>query len=282
MSKTFLITGVSTGLGRAIAERALEAGHTVAGTVRQSEQIAAFAALAPGRAHGYLLDVTDEAQVGPTVDRIEADLGPIDVLVVNAGFGLEGTFEETAMADVRRQFDVNVFGAIATMKAVLPGMRTRRSGHIFVITSMGGLTTFPGISFYHGTKWALEGIVDSLAQEVARFGVHVTAVAPGGFRTDWAGRSMSRAPRVVADYDELFGPIRENRLSNSGKQLGNPSKAGDAILALVEAEHPPVHVLLGSDAVRLVAAGRARVQRDLDDWAELAESTDFAEGRTIA
>lgn len=226
--------------------------------------------------------MTEEDRIGPVVARVEADLGPIDVLVVNAGYGHEGTFEESSMADLRRQFEVNVFGAVATMKAVLPGMRERRSGSILVITSMGGMTTFPGVSFYHGSKYALEGIVDSLAQEVAGFGVHVTAVAPGGFRTEWAGRSMVRAGRSVPDYDEVFEPVRARRAANSGHQVGDPDKAGDAILALVAAAKPPVHVLLGSDALRLVAAGRQRVRDDLDAWSELSRSTDHADGgRTI-
>lgn len=279
---TFLITGVSSGLGAAIARSAAGAGHSVAGTVRNEQDREVFEKEVPG-ARGYLLDVTEQDRIAPVVERAEADLGPIDVLVVNAGYGHEGTFEESSMADLRRQFEVNVFGAVATMKAVLPGMRERRRGHLLVITSMGGYVAFPGVSFYNGSKFALEGIVESLAQEVAPFGVHVTAVAPGGFRTDWAGRSMVRAGRSIADYDETFDPVRANRLSYSGRQLGDPAKAGEAVLALVAAEKPPVHVLLGSDAIRLVAAGRQRVQADLDAWEELTRSTDHADGgRTIA
>ena len=132
-----------------------------------------------------------------TIDGVESEHGPIDVLVVNAGYGHEGILEETTMEDVRRQFEVNVFGAVATIKAALPHMRARRSGHIFTITSMGGLRTFPALSLYHGSKYALEGISESLAREVEHLGIHVTAVAPGGFRTDWAGRSMVR----TAEHD---------------------------------------------------------------------------------
>lgn len=272
-SKTFLITGVSSGLGAAIARRALAAGHRVAGTVRSEADRAAFEATG-NNAHGYLLDVTDEPAINPTVEQI----GPIDVLVVNAGYGHEGTLEESTLQDLRRQFEVNVFGAVATIKAVVPGMRERRRGNILIVTSMGGMVAFPGISFYNGSKFAMEGIAESLAQEVAPFGVHVTALAPGSFRTDWSGRSMVRAPRRIADYDEIFDPIRATRQASSGRQLGDPDQAGNAVLALIEAEKPPVHLVLGSDALRIVAAGRQRVQDDLENWADLSRSTDHADG----
>ncbi|WP_370936435.1 oxidoreductase [Amycolatopsis sp. cg13] len=278
MSKTILITGVSTGLGRAIAQRALAAGHRVAGTVRTEQHAADFRALDPERARAFVLDLADADRIEPTVREVEAELGQIDVLVANAGYGLEGTFEESSMADLRRQFEVNVFGTVATIKAVLPSMRERRDGQIFVITSMGGHTTFPGLAFYEGSKHALEGITDTLAQEVTQFGVRVTAVAPGAFKTDWAGRSLVRAPRSIADYDALFDPIRTRRQALAGQGIGDPERAGDAILSLLDEENPPVHLLLGSDALRLVTAGRRRVQDDFDAWQDLTLSTDSVEG----
>ncbi|KAA5836198.1 oxidoreductase [Saccharopolyspora hirsuta] len=278
MSKTFLVTGVSTGLGLAIARRALAAGHRVAGTVRTEEHAAAFQALDAERARAFILDLTEEDRIEPTVRAAEAALGPIEVLVANAGYGVEGTFEESPMSDLRRQFEVNVFGTVATVKAVLPGMRERRSGHIFVITSMGGMTTFPGLSFYEGSKHAMEGITEGLAQEVAQFGVRVTAVAPGAFATDWAGRSLTRTPRSIPDYDELFDPIRARRQALAGQGIGDPDRAGRAILTVLEADEPPVHLLLGSDALRLVTAGRQRVQNDIDTWKDLTLSTDRPEG----
>lgn len=163
MSKTFLITGVSTGLGRAIATEALHAGHTVVGTLRDPEQIKDFESLAPGRAHGRVMDVTDHDQVTTVVEEVTEAVAPIDVLVNNAGYGVEGTLEEASLADARAQFDVNVFGVIAVTKAVLPSMRERRTGHVFFITSMGGLRAFAGLSLYHGSKYAVEGIADSAA-----------------------------------------------------------------------------------------------------------------------
>ncbi len=279
--KTFLITGVSTGLGRALATAALDAGHTVVGTVRRAKDAAAFQALAPGRAHPRILDVTDDDAVLTVLGAVEDEVAPVDVVVANAGYGHEGVFEESPMSALRAQFDANVFGAVATIKAVLPSMRRRRAGHVIGITSMAGLMTVPGLTFYHGSKWALEGILESLGKEVAQFGVHVTAVAPGSFRTDWAGRSMDRTERSISDYDELFGPIRAARLKASGNQLGDPVKAAAAILAVVESERPPAHLLLGSDALRLVRAGRAALDADMAAWEQLSVTTDLPGGARL-
>jgi NAD(P)-dependent dehydrogenase (short-subunit alcohol dehydrogenase family) len=176
-AKNFLITGVSQGLGRAFAEAALAAGHRVAGTVRNPLARADFEAIAPGRAKAIVLDVTDFAAVGPAVATLEAEFGPIDVLVNNAGYGHEGILEESPLDEILRQFDVNVFGAVAVTKAVLPGMRQRRRGHIVNITSMAGIVGLPGIAYYSGSKFALEGISEVLAKEVREFGIHVTALA---------------------------------------------------------------------------------------------------------
>ncbi|OAH10762.1 oxidoreductase [Streptomyces jeddahensis] len=282
MPRTFLITGVSSGLGRAFATAALEAGHTVVGTVRTPDHAAAFEQLAPGRAHARVLDVTDTDAIAPTVAAIEEEVGRIDVLVNNAGYGVEGTFEETSLDTFRRQFDVNVFGVVAVTQAVLPRMRERRAGHILFVSSMGGLRAFPGLAAYHGSKFAVEGIAATLAQEVAPLGIHVTAIEPGSFRTDWAGRSMHRVESTIADYDKIFAATRERRLAMSGHQLGNPAQAGRALLALVEAETPPTHLILGSDALRLVADARSAFDAETAAWSELSESTDYPDGEQIA
>jgi NAD(P)-dependent dehydrogenase (short-subunit alcohol dehydrogenase family) len=273
--KTFFITGVSSGFGQALAAEALAAGHRVVGTLRNEAARAEFDALSPGRSFGVLLDVTDTAAIAPAVGKVEARIGPIDVLVNNAGYGHEGTVEESPLEDMRRQFEVNVFGAVAMIQAVLPFMRTRRSGHIVNITSMGGIITFPGIAFYHGSKFALEGISESLGKEVKGFGIAVTAVEPGGFRTDWAGRSMVRAAHTITDYDEVFGAQRAARQARNGKQSGDPAKAARAILQVVEAKDPPAHLLLGPDAVRLVDEKLAALQADFATWREVSLSTDF-------
>ncbi|HFF9485822.1 MULTISPECIES: oxidoreductase [Serratia] len=273
-AKTILITGVSSGFGQALAREALAVGHRVVGTVRNSEALQAFGALDTQRAFGYLLDVTDDERIDEVVGEIESAVGPIDVLVNNAGYGHEGILEESPLAELRRQFDVNVFGAVAMIKAVLPGMRQRRRGHIINITSMGSFITLPGISYYCGSKFALEGISETLSKELAPFNLHVTAVAPGSFRTDWAGRSMVRSPRRLPDYDALFEPVRQARQEKSGKQLGDPVKAAHAMLALIESGNPPTHLLLGSDALSLVRQKLEALGQEIEQWEKLTRSTD--------
>lgn len=273
-SKTLLITGVSSGFGRALAQEALAAGHTVVGTVRSTEARRDFEALSAKSAFARKLDVTDFDAIDATVADIEANIGPIDVLVNNAGYGHEGVMEESPLSEMRRQFDVNVFGAVAMIKATLPFMRTRKRGHILNITSMGGYITLPGIAYYCGSKFALEGISEALGKEVKPFGIAVTAVAPGSFRTDWAGRSMTRTPRSIADYDALFDPVRQAREEKSGKQLGDPRKAALAMLAVIDSEKPPAHLLLGSDALGLVRNKLAELETEIRDWETVTISTD--------
>jgi NAD(P)-dependent dehydrogenase (short-subunit alcohol dehydrogenase family) len=273
-SKTFFITGVSSGFGLALSREALSAGHRVIGTVRNEEGRQAFEALHANRAHAVLLDVTDMDAIPGAVADAETRFGPVDVLVNNAGYGHEGVFEESPLEAMRHQFEVNVFGAVAVTQAFVPRFRGRRRGHIVNITSMGGFITMPGIAYYCGSKFALEGITEVLGKELKPFGVHVTAVAPGGFRTDWAGRSMQRSPRSIADYDAMFDPIREARQARSGKQLGDPAKAGKAILALVDLPEPPAHLLLGSDALGLVRDKLTAMAADIDTWESLTRSTD--------
>lgn len=271
--KLMLITGVSSGFGRALAQEALAAGHTVVGTVRSAQAARDFDALS-AQAFARVLDVTDFDRIDGVVADIEANVGPVDVLVNNAGYGHEGIMEEAPLAEMRRQFDVNVFGAVAMMKAVVPFMRERRRGHILNITSMGGHITMPGITYYCGSKFALEGISESLCKELEPFGIAVTAVAPGSFRTDWAGRSMLRTPRSIADYDAIFDPIRQAREEKNGKQLGDPAKAARAMLAAIAADHPPAHLLLGSDALRLVRGKLAALDEEIRAWEAVTVSTD--------
>jgi NAD(P)-dependent dehydrogenase (short-subunit alcohol dehydrogenase family) len=273
--KIFLITGVSSGLGRAFASGALEAGHSVIGTVRRDGDAEAFAALAPGRAHPIVLDVTAFDRIPASVDEAGRRVGPIDVLVNNAGYGHEGVLEESSLDDLQRQFAANVFGPVAMIQAVLPGMRTRRSGHIVNVTSMGGFITMPGISFYCGSKFALEGISEALGKELSDLGIRVTALAPGQFRTEWAGRSMDRTPRSIADYDAVMDPIRTARQAKSGNQPGDPAKAAQALLALVEAPASPVRLFLGDDALGLVHQKLDGMRAEVHAWETLSRSTGF-------
>jgi NAD(P)-dependent dehydrogenase (short-subunit alcohol dehydrogenase family) len=274
--KVFLITGVSSGLGRAFAEAAVAAGHTVVGTVRRDSDIATFEAIDPERAHARVLDVTDFDAIDGAVASMLTEFGHIDVLVNNAGYGHEGVLEESPLDALRHQFDVNVFGTVAMIKAVLPHMRERRAGHIVNLSSMAGYTPLAGIAYYAGSKFAIEGITGALAKEVAPFGVKVTALAPGSFRTDWAGRSMVRSERSIADYDALFEPIRKARHDKSGRQSGDPALAAQVLLAVVAAEHPPVHLLLGEDALGLARKHLAGLSEEIDRWEILSRSTEFA------
>ncbi len=273
--KIWFITGVSSGFGRALAQEALAAGYRVVGTLRNEAARAEFDALQPGRSFGRLLDVTHDTEVVRVVAKVETSIGPIDVLVNNAGYGHEGTVEESSLDQLRQQFEVNVFGAVAIAKAVLPFMRARRRGHILNITSMGGFVTFPGLGYYHGSKFALEGISETLGKEVASFGIHVTAVEPGGFRTDWAGRSMVRAPQTIDDYASVMGPVRERRLARSGKQDGDPVKAARAMIRITETANPPAHLLLGPDAVKVVREKLGALLEGIKAWEALSVSTDF-------
>jgi NAD(P)-dependent dehydrogenase (short-subunit alcohol dehydrogenase family) len=276
MKKIVLVTGTSSGLGRAFATSLLQAGFAVVGTVRKREAVAEFESLLPGSSHARVLDVTEEPdRLVSVVEEIERAVGPIYALINNAGYGHEGTLEESSMEELRHQFDVNVFGAVAMMKAVLPGMRARREGRILNITSMAGLMTMPGISFYHGSKFALEGISSSFAKEVKPLGIFVTAVEPGMFRTDWAGRSMVRTERKIADYDAIFEPIREARKARDGKQPGDPTKAGKVIADFLNVTNPPMHLLLGSDALQYVTKEMEALRAEFTEWERVTRSTNY-------
>lgn len=273
--QTILITGASSGFGHAIAEAALAAGHRVVGTFRSESAGATFHDKAPGRSFGVLLDVRNTDSIASTVQNVERQLGHIDVLINNAGYGHEGTIEESSMVDLRNQFEVNFFGAVAVLQAVIPSMRTRRAGHIFNITSMGGFITMPGLGFYHASKFALEAISETLGKELEPLGVRVTAVAPGSFRTDWSGRSMVRAERTIPDYDAILDPIRKRRLDSIGKQPGDPKKAAEAILGMINHAEAPTHLLLGADAVDLVRDKLRAVEDDIRQWEKVSRATSF-------
>lgn len=271
--KTFFITGANSGFGLAIASAAVQAGHTVIGTVRSEASRAALAKALPA-VQPVLCDVTDFDRIPDVVTQAEEQHGPVDVLINNAGYGHEGVLEESPIEEMRRQFDVNVFGAVAIAKAFLPRFRERRHGFIVNVTSMGGMITMPGIAYYCGSKFALQGISEVMRSEMAPFGVHVTTLCPGSFRTDWAGRSMIRTERSIPDYDALFDPIREARQAVSGKQLGNPAKLAAAVLDLVESSNPPPQLLLGSDALKHVSDKIVRLQQEIEAWKPVTVSTD--------
>ncbi|HEV2504907.1 MAG TPA: oxidoreductase [Mesorhizobium sp.] len=271
--RTFFITGANSGFGFAIAAAASREGHKIIGAVRSPQSRADLAKCLPA-VHSVLCDVTEFDRVADVVRQAEEDHGPVDVLINNAGYGHEGILEESPLEEMRRQFDVNVFGAVAVAKAFLPRFRERRSGFIVNVTSMGGMITMPGIAYYCGSKFALQGISEVMRAEMAPFGVHVMALCPGSFRTDWAGRSMVRTERSIPDYDTLFEPIRQARLARSGKQLGDPDKLAAAVLDMVGSDNPPPQLLLGSDAFRLVSERVERLKQEIESWKPVTVSTD--------
>lgn len=273
----WLITGISGGLGAALCRAALARGDTVVGTSRREADCAAFEALAPGRAIGIPLDITRPGAPAEAVARAEAATGGIDRLVNNAGYGMVGAIEETGLEQIRTLFEVNVFGAIAMIQGVLPAMRARRSGHIVNITSVSGWAPWAGTAIYGASKYALECIGQTLAQEVAPLGIKVTNVAPGGLRTHFAGSSLVEAERTIADYD---GPARQSRhilAASQGNEHGDPDRAAAAILSALDAPEPPIHLFLGNDALL-----HAREQIDLaldqmERWDMLSRSIAFAD-----
>lgn len=276
-SRVWLITGVSSGFGLELARAVLERGDTVVGTMRRPEQMSSFASLAPGRAHARLLDVTDAAAIGPLVDGIERDVGPIAVLVNNAGYGLGGAVEELDEAECRHVMETNFFGTLNLIKALLPHFRGRRAGHIVNFSSMAGIVGIPGFGLYNASKFAVSGLTEALAGELAPFGIRATVVEPGGFRTNFAGGSLALARSPMPEYaDTAAGRPRGMKEHYHGTQQGDPAKAAAAVIHVVEAEKPPVHLLLGPDAV---AAARKKIERfsdEIEAWEALSTGTSYS------
>ena len=273
----WLITGCSTGFGRELAGQVLAQGDRVVLTARKPEQVQDIAARYPGSAHVLSLDVTNEEAIRKAVADAEAHFGRIDVLVNNAGYGYFSAIEEGEDAEIRRQFETNVFGLMSLTRHVLPGMRSRRSGHIINISSIGGLLAFPATGYYHATKWAVEGFSESLSREVAPLGIKVTIVEPGAFRTDWSGRSVIESKALIDDYDATAGLRRRQARANSGKQPGNPALGAAAIIKAVAMEQPPLRLPLGSDAHRLLTARADELRASFEAVEALSISTDFTD-----
>lgn len=271
----WLITGCDKGMGRAIAWNALQRGHRVAATVLAGDGKSSLTEEYPDACSSYHLDVTDHAAVRDVVARVERDCGSIDVLVNNAGFGLVGAAEETDSAEYRPMFEVNFFGLAEVTRAVLAGMRARRRGHIISISSLVGIVGLPGFSFYSASKFAVEGFSESLAAEVRALGIRVSLVEPGGFRTDFAGGSLSRARTVIGEYAETSGQSRARLDARNGKQPGDPMKLGAAICEIVEHGQPPLRLPLGADCLPLVLEKASAVAAECERWRELSLSTSF-------
>ncbi|MFG2316909.1 oxidoreductase [Streptomyces tendae] len=271
----WLITGCSGGLGRALARHALERGDRVAVTARDTAGVAALVDAHGDHALALRLDVTDPASVAAAVEGAEQAFGRIDVLVNNAGYGYLAAVEEGEDDAVRTLYDTNVHGVVTVLKAVLPGMRRRRSGRIVNISSFGGLAAFAATGHYHATKFALEGLSESLAAEVAPLGIAVTIVEPGGLRTQWAGTSMRQSPTRLQDYEQTAGRRRAATLAVSGRQPGDPVRAAAAIATAVDSATPPLRLLLGSDALAGARARLERLRHEIDANEALTRTTDL-------
>jgi NAD(P)-dependent dehydrogenase (short-subunit alcohol dehydrogenase family) len=272
---TWLITGCSTGLGRALAEAVLAAGQNAVVTARDAGKVADLATNISDRVLPLALDVTDSTQVTDAVSQAEEKFGHIDVLVNNAGYGYRAAVEEGDESDIRQLFETQFFGAVAMIKAVLPGMRARRSGAIVNISTIGVQIMPAGSGYYAASKAALEAMSGALHGELKPLGISVTVIEPGGFRTDFAGRSLTQSSTVIDDYAETAGKRRKEHDTAHGTQPGDPAKAAKAIIAAVESDEPPAFLLLGNDALNTYRRINEAKLDTINKWEHLSTSTDI-------
>jgi NAD(P)-dependent dehydrogenase (short-subunit alcohol dehydrogenase family) len=277
-TRTWFITGASTGFGRILAEEVLKSGGKVVATARKLDQIADLEEKYPGNARAFALDVTDPAQILSIVAQTLATFGPVDVLVNNAGYGLAGAIEEASEEEFMPVFETNVFGLMRVTRAFLPHFRNQRSGNIVNLSSIGGLIGSAGWGYYNASKFAVEGFSEALAAELAPLGVHVTIVEPGPFRTDFLGRSGVEAKERIADYDATAGKTRQYFHDQAGKQKGDPLRAIHAIILAAESPQPPLHLVLGALALGRMRGKLDQWKADLDTWQSTTLGADFPEG----
>jgi len=269
----WFITGCSTGFGRELAKHVLERGYRTVVTARNPDEVNDLAAM--GEALVLKLDVTDQGEIDAAIKAAEDKFGRIDVLVNNAGIGYFAAVEESEEDQIRRMFEINVFGLSRMMRAVLPGMRNRRKGSIVNFSSIGGLVSFPATGYYHATKFAVEGLSEALWQEVEPLGIKVMLVEPSGFRTDWAGRSANESKRQIDDYAATAGARRSQSRALSGKQPGDPVRAVHAIVKAIESPNPPHHLLLGNNAYEAATAKLEDLRREFSEWEAVSRGADF-------
>ena len=277
--RTWFITGASTGFGRMLAEEVLKSGGKVIATARNLNKVADLEAKYPGAAKALALDVTDAGQVDSAVTQAFAQFGQVDVLVNNAGYGVAGAIEEVSEAEFMPMFETNVFGLLQVTRAFLPHLRKQRSGHILNLSSIGGVVAGPGIGMYNATKFAVEGISEALAAEVAPLGIRVTIIEPGPFRTDFLGRSGVVAKTRLADYDSTAGSMRKYFAENDGKQKGDPRRAVQAMMQVVESPNPPLRLLLGASAAQRLRAKLDNWEKEIAAWEKVTVGADFPDGQ---
>lgn len=274
-TRTWLITGCDKGMGRAIAEAALQQGDRVAATVLDPQGRSTLTDEYPGRCRSYHLDVTRHDEAHQAIQRAVGEFGYIDVLVNNAGYGLVGAAEETATEEYRRLFEVNFFGLVEVTRCVLPGMRQRQRGHIINISSRVGFVGVSGLAMYCASKFAVEGYSESLAKEVAHLGIRVTMIEPSGFRSDFAGGSLVTSRTEIADYAASAGVTRTRMKSRHGTQPGDPNKLGRALVRISRLDNPPLRLPLGADAWQQVLDKARFVEAEAERWKEISFSTSF-------
>ena len=277
-SRVWLISGCSRGLGRSLAEAVLARGERLVATARDAHSLEDLKRLAPERVQTHALEVGREEQVRAVVAAAIAGFGRIDVLVNNAGYGLAGAVEEVSDGEARAQFDTNVFGALALTRAVLPQMRAQGGGHILQISSASGFVASPGLGLYNASKFALEGFSEALAQEVAPLGIRVTIIQPGPFRTDWAGPSLLTPGLSIAAYADTAHKTIATLNGYSGKQPGDPAKAAQAMIVVVDAEHPPLRLPLGEGALNRIRGKLKALTEELAAWERLTLDTSYPPG----
>jgi NAD(P)-dependent dehydrogenase (short-subunit alcohol dehydrogenase family) len=274
--KVWFITGASRGFGRLIVEKLLEQGEKVVATARNPEALKESLTDASDRLLILPLDVTDENEAKVAAEEAVHTFGQIDVLVNNAGYGILGGIEETSAAEVEKNYATNVFGLLHVTRAVLPYMRAKRSGHILNLSSLGGLSGYVGWGIYCSTKFAVEGISESLAQEVAPFGIRVTIVEPGFFRTDFlGGESLSTVSNIIDDYSGTVGQMRTQMAATNKQQPGDPDKAAQAMIDITKVDIPPLRLMLGADTVEVAANKIKELQTDMNTWKHISVSTGF-------
>jgi NAD(P)-dependent dehydrogenase (short-subunit alcohol dehydrogenase family) len=275
-SRVWFITGSSTGFGRLLAEAVLKRGERVIVTARDLSKVADMARKFPERARAFSLDVTNPAEIEDVAAKAIASFGHVDVLVNNAGYGVNGAIEEVSEEEFEPMFQTNIYGLIRTTRAFLPHFRERRSGHILNLSSIGGLIGGAGWGYYNVTKFAVEGFSEALAAEMKPLGVHVTVIEPGPFRTDFLGRSGKLAQRELPEYTETAGKARTYLKTQSGKQPGDPQKAVDALIKVVESPNPPLHLILGKIALTRFREKLSQWENEIAAWEAVTQGADFS------
>jgi len=278
-SKVWFITGASTGFGRLLAEEVLKAGGKVIATARNLDKVAVLEKQYPQTTKALALDVTNTGQIESVVTEAIAKFGRVDVLVNNAGYGVAGAIEEVSEAEFMPMFETNVFGLLRVTRAFLPHLRKQRSGHILNLSSIGGVVASPGMGFYNATKFAVEGMSEALAAELSPLGIRVTIIEPGPFRTDFLGRSGVVAKTSIADYDATAGNMRKYFAENDGKQKGDPLRAVQAMMEVVESPNPPLRLLLGASALQRLRAKLNNWEKEVASWEQVTVGADFPEGQ---